>query len=160
VGVTSEDKKPQYARLKAQQSIETITLKEALDLFKLPRVLGEFEGKEVKANIGRFGPYVQHDGKFVSLPKGTDPYEVNLDEAEALILAKRESDANKFIAEFPEQDIQVILGRFGAYIKKGKENYKIPKGTEAKHLTLEDCLSIISEADKAPKKTKRGKKTK
>ena len=160
VGVTSEEKKPQYARLKAQQSIETITLEEALDLFKLPRVLGEFEGKEVKANIGRFGPYVQHDGKFVSLPKGTDPYEINLEEAEALILAKRESDANKFIAEFPEHDIQVLQGRFGPYIKKAKDNYKIPKGTEAKLLSLDECLSIISEAEKSPKKPKRGKKTK
>ncbi len=83
-----------------------------------------------------------------------------MDEAEALILAKRESDANKFIAEFPEHDIQVLQGRFGPYIKKAKDNYKIPKGTEAKLLSLDECLSIISEADKSPKKPKRGKKTK
>ncbi|MFN8309071.1 MAG: type I DNA topoisomerase [Chitinophagales bacterium] len=146
-----ESKKPRFAKLRATQSIETITYEEAMELFKLPRIVGEFEGKEMKVSIGRFGPYVQHDGKFVSLKKEHDPYAITADEAIELIKAKRESDANKTIAEFKEHDIFVLNGRFGPYIKKGKDNYKIPKGTSAEHLTVEDCLQIIGEAG-PPKK--------
>lgn len=161
IGSTEDEtKKPRFAKLKPTQSIETISIEEALDLFKLPRSLGEFEGKEVKANIGRFGPYVQHNSKFVSIKKEQDPYEISLEDAVKLIEEKRESDANKFIAEFSKEDIQVLMGRYGAYIKKGKENYKIPKGEEASTLTAERCLEIIAEADKSPKKPKRSFKKK
>jgi DNA topoisomerase-1 len=146
--------------LKPTQSIETITLDDALSLFKLPRVLGEFEGKEIKANIGRFGPYIQHNSKFVSIPKDKDPYDISLEESIELVISKRESDANKFIMEFSDEDIQVLLGRYGAYIKKGKNNYKIPKGVEAKDLTLEAIKEIITEADKNPAKPKRSFKKK
>lgn len=161
IGKTDDEtKKPRFAKLKPAQSIETITLDEALSLFKLPRVLGEFEGKEIKANIGRFGPYIQHNSKFVSIPKDKDPYDISLEESIDLVLSKRESDANKFIMEFSDEDIQVLLGRYGAYIKKGKNNYKIPKGIEAKDLTLEAIKDIITETDKNPAKPKRSFKKK
>ncbi|MFN8278092.1 MAG: type I DNA topoisomerase [Chitinophagales bacterium] len=150
-----ESKKPRFAKLRPTQSIETITFEEAMELFKLPRVVGEFEGKEMKVSIGRFGPYVQHDGKFVSITKEFDPYSITGDEAINLIKAKREADANKFIAEFKEHDISVLNGKFGPYIKKGKDNYKIPKTYSAEHLTLEDCLQIISESG-PPKKAAKG----
>lgn len=157
IGATESEKKPRFAKLRANQSIETIGFDEAMELFKLPRMLGEFEGKEIKVSIGRFGPYVQHDSKFVSLKKEQDPYEISLDEAIELIKSKREADANKFIAEFKEYDIQVLNGRYGAYIKKGKDNYKIPKDKKAEYLTLEDCLEIIGSgpSKKAPRRAPR-----
>lgn len=157
VGTTENDNKPKFAKLKAGQSIEDITLEQALDLFKLPRVLGDFEEKEMKVAIGRFGPYIQHNSKFVSMKKEQDPYEITAEEAIQTILEKRESDANKFIKEFEKEGIQILLGRWGAYIKKGKDNYKIPKGREAKDLELEEVLEIITESDKAPKKGKFGR---
>jgi DNA topoisomerase-1 len=115
-----------------------------MELFKLPRVVGSFEDKDIKVSIGRFGPYVQHDGKFVSLKKEQDPYTITLDEAIELIKAKREADINKFIMEFKDHDIQVLNGRFGAYIKKGKDNYKIPKDKKAELLTEAEVLEIVS----------------
>ena len=156
IGDSDAEEKPKYAGLLPNQSIETITLEEVLDLFKLPRVLGEFEGKEVKANIGRFGPYVQHGGSFVSL-KEDDPMEVSLDKAIELIKLKREEDAKKLIKEFPEKEIQILNGRWGPFMKIGKKNFKLPKDVEPEKLTLEQCLEI---ADNQPKKTvKRKKKT-
>lgn len=155
-----ESKKPKYARLRAGQSIETITLEQAMDLFKLPRTLGEFEGKEVKTSVGRFGPYIQHNSKFVSLRKDQDPFEITLEEAVELIENKREADANKQILHFEEAGIEVLNGRWGPYIKKGKENYKIPKGTNAELLTLEDCLALIEKQAQAPKKSSRFAKKK
>lgn len=155
-----ESKKPKYARLRAGQSIETITLEQAMDLFKLPRTLGEFEGKEVKTSVGRFGPYVQHNSKFVSLRKDQDPFEITLEEAVELIENKREADANKQILHFEEAGIEVLNGRWGPYIKKGKENYKIPKGTNAELLTLDDCLALIEKQAQAPKKSSRFAKKK
>ena len=147
-----ETKKPKYARLRAGQSIETITLEQAMELFKLPRTLGEFEGKEVKVSVGRFGPYVQHNSKFVSLKKEQDPFEISLEEAIELIEAKRESDANKQILIFEDAGIEVLNGRWGPYIKKGKDNYKIPKDKNAALLTLDDCLALIQAQVDAPKK--------
>lgn len=158
IGITEDDKKPRYAKLRATQSIETITLEDALELFKLPRVLGEFEEKEMKVSIGRFGPYVQHDGKFVSLKKEQDPYVITAEEAIELIKAKREADVNKYITVFKEEGIEVLNGRFGPYIKKGKDNYKIPKDKTAEYLTLEDCLEIIGEAGPPAKKKAFGAK--
>ena len=152
IGDSEAEEKPRFASLLPNQSIETITLEEALELFKLPRELGEFEGKKVRANIGRFGPYVQHDSKFVSL-KEDDPMEVNLHRAIELIKMKREEDAKKLIKSFPEnEDVQLLNGRWGPYLKIGKKNFKLPKEAEPEKLTLEECLHI---AENQPKKTGR-----
>ncbi len=151
-------KKPRFASLRPTQSIETITLEEALSLFKLPRTVGEFEGKDVKVSIGRFGPYIVHNSKFVSLKKENDPYTIALDECIELIKAKREAEANALIQDFAAEGIQILKGRFGPYIKKGKDNFKIPKGTEAELMTLAEVLEIVK-AGPAPKKGGRfGKK--
>jgi DNA topoisomerase-1 len=155
IGATEDEKKPRFAKLRANQSIETITFEEAMELFKLPRVVGAFEDKDIKVSIGRFGPYVQHDSKFVSLRKEQDPYTITLDESIELIKAKREADINKFIAEFKEHDIQILNGRFGPYIKKGKDNYKIPKGKAAETLTEAECLEIVA-AGPSKKSPRRG----
>ena len=150
--------KPKFASLRPGQFIESITLEEALDLFKLPREVGVFEDKPMGAAIGRFGPYIRHDGKFVSIPKTDDPYTINEERAIELILAKREADANKFIKGFDENpDVQVLNGRWGPYIKVGKKNVKIPKDKEASELTLAECLEL---AEKAPEKRGRNNKKK
>lgn len=158
IGTAEEEDKPLFAKLREDQSIDTITFEEAMKLFDLPRVVGSFEGKEIKANIGRFGPYVMHDGNFASLKKDQDPYDINEEEAIVLIKEKREKDANKYIKVFEEENIEVLNGRWGPYIKKERKNFKIPKGVEAKDLTLEDCLKIINEAPE--KKKGRAKKKK
>ncbi len=148
--------KPKFASMRPGQFIESITLEEAQDLFKLPREVGEFEDKPMEAAIGRFGPYIKHDGKFVSIPKTDDPYTITAERAVELIKAKREADANKFIKVFEENpDVQVLNGRYGPYIKVGKKNVKIPKDKEASELTLEECLEL---AEKAPEKKRRGRK--
>lgn len=156
IGEKNEEtgEKPQFASMLKGQHIETITLEEALNLFQLPRSLGEYEGKEITVAIGRFGPYVRHDNKFVSLKKNLDdPYTVSTERAIELIEEKREKDRNKFIKTFDDEpDLQVLNGRWGPYIAYQKKNYKIPKGTEAKELSKEDCMKIIEEAGKGPKK--------
>ncbi|MFM7854304.1 MAG: topoisomerase C-terminal repeat-containing protein, partial [Flammeovirgaceae bacterium] len=142
--------KPKYAPLRPGQFIENITLEDALELLKMPRDLGLFEDKSIVANIGRFGPYVLHDKKFISIPKGEDPYTISLARAIELIYAKRESDANKTIKVFEgNPDVQILNGRFGPYIKAGKKNVKIPKGKEPVELTLQECLTL---AENAPEK--------
>lgn len=142
--------KPKFASLRQGQFIENITLENALELFKMPRDLGLFEDKPVVVNIGRFGPYVLHDKKFVSIPKDLDPYDITSEQAIELIKAKRISDANKTIKLFDENpDVQILNGRFGPYIKAGKKNVKIPKGRDPKDLTLEECLTL---AENAPEK--------
>ncbi|MCW5907435.1 MAG: type I DNA topoisomerase [Chitinophagales bacterium] len=149
-----EKKKPRYAKLRANQSIETIKLEEALELFKLPRVLGtNAEGKEIKASIGRFGPYVQLDKTFASIPKDKDPYTITLEDALTLISEKEQANANKVIHNFEKEGIQVLNGKYGPYIKKGKDNYRIPKDKDAEYLTLEEVQMIIGE--QGP--TKKGK---
>ncbi|MDG2152623.1 MAG: type I DNA topoisomerase [Crocinitomicaceae bacterium] len=156
VGDEKEDgEKPKFASLLDSQSINSITLNEALELFKLPRILGEYEGKEVKVNIGRFGPYVQVERTFSSIPKEMDPMEISLDEAIVLHVEKvKQSEANK-IKAFPEDpDLFVLKGKYGPYIKKGKKNFKIPKDKVAEDLDLKECLEII---ENQPKKT-RGKR--
>lgn len=153
VGENPDDnggEKPKYAPLRPGQFIENITLADALELLKMPRDLGLFEDKPVVTNIGRFGPYVLHDKKFVSIPKGEDPYTITPARAVELIQAKREADANKTIKLFDENpDVQILNGRFGPYIKAGKKNVKIPKGKEPKDLTLQECLTL---AENAPEK--------
>lgn len=154
VGDEKEDgEKPQFASLQGSQSIHTITLEQALDLFKLPRTLGELNGEVVKANTGRFGPYVQVGKLFVSLKKEDDPMTVTLERAEELIKDKLIAEANKLIKSFPErEDVQLLNGRYGAYLKIGKDNFKLPKGTEAANLSLEECLAIAADQANAPKK--------
>jgi len=159
IGESSEEEgaeKPMFASLLRDQLLEKITLEDALELFKLPREVGVYENKPITVAIGRFGPYVKHDGKFASLPKDDDPYTIIEERAIELIEAKRKADAERFIKLFDENpDIQVLNGRYGPYIKAGKKNVKIPKGTDPKSLTLEQCLEL---AEKAPEKKRRGKK--
>lgn len=156
IGVQEEEEKPQFAGLQKNQSIATITLEEALKLFDLPRTIGEFEGKEVSVGAGRFGPYIKHDGKFISLPKGYDPYSVNIDDAIPLIEDKRKKDAEKVIKIFTEDaDLQLLNGRYGPYIAYKKNNYKIPKGTDPASLDFDSVMKIVNATDvKAPSKTK------
>ena len=158
VGDEREDgKKPEFASLKANQSINSISLEDALELFELPRILGEYEEQSVRANIGRYGPYVQLGKLFVSLPKEDDPMTVNLDRAIELIKVKQEEEKNKIIKLFPEnEDVQLLNGRYGAYLKIGRSNFRLPKDKDPKELSLEECLEI---AENQPKK-KRGAKKK
>lgn len=139
----TDGEKPQFASLQKDQSIGQITLEEALELFKLPRKLGEFEEKIVKANVGRFGPYVQIDKTFVSIPKEESPMDITLERAIELIKEKREADAKKVIKLFPEnEEVQLLNGRWGPYLKIGKKNFKLPKDCEPEKLTLEECITI------------------
>lgn len=154
VGDEKEDgEKPTFASLLKTQSIQTISLEEALELFKLPRTVGEYEGEVIKANIGRFGPYVQIGKLFVSLKKEDDPMTVTLERAIELVIEKREVEANKLIKAFDERaDVQLLNGRYGPYLKIGKDNFKLPKGTVADGLSLEECLAIAADEKNAPKK--------
>ncbi|MCO5260880.1 MAG: type I DNA topoisomerase [Crocinitomicaceae bacterium] len=159
IGDEKEDgDKPQFASLRREQSINSITLEEALELFKLPRDLGEYEGAMLKANIGRFGPYIQQGKVFASIPKEEDPMTITYDRAVEILKAKLESDANKVIKTFSEDDtMQLLNGRFGAYLKIGKNNFKLPKGVEPENLTYEECIEI-SKNQKASGTKARGKK--
>jgi len=159
VGNAESDAKPRFASLKKGQSIESITLEEALELFRLPRPLGGFESADVVVATGRFGPYIRHNSLFYSLPKEIDPLTVTLEQATGIILAKRKSDSQKVMAEFSDGDrqIRVMNGRFGAYLTCGGENYKIPKGTDTKHLTLEECRKIIAETSPSKARSKKKK---
>ena len=148
------EEKPKYASLRKGQFIESLTLEEALELFKLPRELGLFEEETMTVAIGRFGPYIKHAAKFYSIPKEEDPLEITPERAIEIIQAKRKAEAEKVIKLFPENpDIQILNGRYGPYITSGKKNVKIPKDRDPKTLTLEECLDLI---EKAPEKKKRG----
>jgi DNA topoisomerase-1 len=126
--------------------MDEITFEEALDLFKLPRDLGQTpEGEPVAASIGRFGPYVRYGSKFVSI-RGDDPYTITLERALELIAAKKIADANRLIRDFPEQGIQVLNGRYGPYVTNRQKNAKIPKDRDPKELTLEDCVALLAAA--------------
>ncbi len=157
IGDENEDgEKPLFASLRPNQSIGSITLEEALELFKLPRNLGEFEGQQVKANVGRFGPYVQIGKTFVSIPKEEDPMTISLERAEELILQKREDDAKKVIKTFEEDpEVQLLNGRWGPFLKIGKNNYKLPKDVEAADLSLEQCREIASKQGTTKRKGKK-----
>lgn len=159
IGETDSDEKPKFAKLKANQSVETISLEDALLLFRLPRNLGEFEGVELIVNDGRFGPYVKFDKLFVSIKK-MDPFEITFDEALELVKQKLESEKNKVILKFEKEDIEVLNGMYGPYIKKGKNNFKIPKGIDPKTLTLQAIETIILEAPEKKKKAGIPKKKK
>lgn len=151
IGVQEEEEKPQFAGLQKTQSITTITLEEALKLFELPRSVGEFEGKDVSVGTGRFGPYIKHNGKFISLPKGYDPYSVDLDSAISLIEDKRQKDAEKIIKTFTEDaDLQILNGRYGPYIAYQKTNYKIPKGVVPADLDFDAAMKIVKVTGEKP----------
>ena len=148
-----DGEKPQFASLQKDQSIGSINLEEALELFKMPRTLGEFEELAVKANVGRFGPYIQHGKIFASIPKEESPMNITFERAVEIILEKRESDANKLIKSFTEEeDMQLLNGRWGPYLKIGKNNFKLPKGTEAEKLTYDECVTISKNQPKGKKK--------
>jgi len=156
LGETEDVDKPKFAGLKKGQRLESITLEEALDLFKLPRVLGEYEGKEVLVSLGRFGPFVKIGNEFASLKKEDDPFTIELESAIQLMADKKKADSEKIIRDFNDSDnTRILNGRWGAYIAIGKNNFKIPKGTEAASLTLADCQKIANESNITEKKGKK-----
>lgn len=163
MGTPSDDEKPQFANLTKGQSIETITLEEALELFKLPRTLGELEGQVVKANVGRFGPYVQLGKLFVSIPKGEDPMDITLERATELIQEKRLKEEQSHLKQFDEDpDLEVRAGRWGPYIAYKGKNYKLPKSDaeRATELTYDECKKIIEAEAKKTATRGRGRATK
>ena len=159
IGTRDDEDKPQFAGLLPGQKLDKITFEEAMDLFRLPRKLGETpEEEKVSANIGRFGPYVRYDNKFVSIKKDTySPYDITLEQALELIKEKKTADANRIIQTF-DDDIQILNGRWGPYVTDGKKNGKIVKGTDPKTLSHEDCLEILKNTP--DKKSRFKKKTK
>jgi DNA topoisomerase-1 len=164
IGEQDDEDKPRFASLAKGQNIDNITLDQALDLFKMPRILGELEDKPVKANIGRFGPYIQHDKLFVSIPKEEDVMEIEIERAVELVLAKRQADLDRIIKKFEEDpSIQILNGRWGPFIKSGKNNFKLPKDLEdPSKLTLEEVNHIMenqpAKGRKAPAKKTLAKK--
>ncbi len=153
IGDTDSEEKPRFAGLRPGQSLETITLDEALKLFDFPRNLGEYEGEEVTVAIGRFGPYVKHNKLFYSIKKDYNPASITLDEAIQIIKDKKEADKQKIIKTFDEdKDVQVLNGRYGAYLVIKKQNYKIPKDMDPANLSLEDCYAISKDPKNMPKK--------
>ena len=161
IGHQDEEEKPRFAKLKASQSIETISFDEAMELFKLPRALGLFEEEEVSVNIGRFGPYAAHSKKFYSLNKEMDPYTVTLEELTPMIAEKRKAKDERTIKVFEKEKIQLLRGPYGPYIKQGLRNFKLTKEQQEKveTLTIEEVKEIIEELKKnPPRKTARKKK--
>ena len=155
MGDTESPDKPRFAGLMKGQSIETITLNEALELFKMPKIVGSFEGSEMVVSVSRFGPYIKHNNAFYSLKKTDNPITITESRAIELIIEKRIVESNKLIKEFSENsDVKVLRGRWGAYISMNKKNYKIPKGKEPDSLTLEECLNIVGVQDKPEPKSK------
>ncbi len=158
VGVASDTDKPRFAQLQKGQSIDTITLDEALELFALPRTLGEYEGEPVVVNVGRFGPYVQLGKQYVSLPTGTDPMAITLNEGIELIEKKRQFEQQRQIKTFVENpDVEILNGRYGPYIAMGGKNYKIPTGTDPATLDLAACMAIIEKASEKSSSPRRRK---
>ena len=162
IGTADDEEKPKFAQITKGCSMESITLEEALEAFKLPRDLGEYDGKIVTVGEGRFGPYIRYDNSFTSIPKDISPMEINLDEAVELINAKKEAEAKKMIKSFDEEpELQILNGRFGPYISYKKKNFKIPSSQKPEALTLEECMTIVntpkekSTAKKVRKTTKK-----
>ncbi|MGA3015023.1 MAG: DNA topoisomerase, partial [Bacteroidales bacterium] len=160
LGDSDSENKPKFASLKKGQSIDTIILEEALELFKLPRTIGEYENSEIIVSVGRFGPYIRHESMFYSLAKTDDPMTIDLERAIELITEKRKKEAEKIVRVFPENAYMKILnGRYGVYISYKKQNFKIPKSKNPTELTLEECLSIVKETEPSkPGRTIRKKK--
>jgi DNA topoisomerase-1 len=162
IGDVNDEEKPRFAKLKNTQSIETISYDEAMELFRLPRNLGQFEDTDVTVNIGRFGPYIAHNGKFYSLGKEFDPYTISLEEAGPIVVEKRAAKEQRTIKVFEKEKIQVLRGPYGPYIKQGLRNYKLSKEMQerAADLTLEEAQKVIEELKaNPPKKSFRKKKT-
>lgn len=150
IGESKEDEKPRFASLSKNQLLETITLEEALNLFRLPRSIGSYEGADLTVGIGRFGPYIRHKSKFYSLKKGIDdPYTITLERGIELIHEKDETDKKKLIRDF--DDVKILNGRYGPYLVKDKKNFRLPKGTDPEKLTKEECLTIIENNSKTKK---------
>ena len=160
MGTADSDVKPRFASLQRGQSIETLTLEEALKLFDLPRELGDFEASPITIGVGHYGPYVKHNGKYVSIPKEMSPTAITLDEAIELIKAQRENEAKKVLKTFDEDPELIVLnGRYGPYIVYKKQNVKIPKGKDAESLTLEECRAIVADESNISKGTARKRAT-
>lgn len=158
LGELEDEEKPKFSSLRKGQLIETITLEDALELFKLPRLVGEFEGENIDANVGRYGPYVRHKNKFVSLGEEDDPMTVTQERAIELIDIKRKEDASRIIKTFDEdEEFQILKGKWGPYLKAGKKNVKLPKEKIPEDLTYEECVEL---AEKAPAKKRGGRKKK
>jgi len=158
LGTPEDEDKPKFAGLLPGQRIDAIALEEALELFKLPRELGETDdGETIIANIGRFGPYVRYGSKFVSITDG-DPYTISLERAKELIDEKRKEDANRVILDFDDGDIQVLRGRYGPYITDGRKNARIPKGREPDTLTLDECKELIAAAPEKKARRRAGRR--
>lgn len=162
IGSATDEEKPRFAQMKPGQTLETITLEEALGLFSLPRTLGEYQGETVTIGAGRYGAYVKYGAAYVTLPKTHDPLTITLEEAQELIDAKKKAEAERIIKNFDEEpELQVLNGRFGPYIAYKGSNYKLPKSATPAELTLEECLDIVKkqqEEGKAPAKRKYTKK--
>jgi DNA topoisomerase-1 len=159
IGDGDAEEKPKFASLNSNQRLESISLEDAMELFKLPRVVGEYENKEMVVAAGRFGPYVRHDGAFYSLTKMDDPMSITAERSIELIDAKRKKDSERVINHFNDNEIQVLNGRWGPYIAANDKNYKIPKGSkEAKELSLSDCLDIINSSEGTPQRNAAFKK--
>ncbi len=150
IGTKDDEDKPKFAGLRSGQKLDTITLEETLELFKLPRLLGESEeGEEVAASVGRFGPYIRYGSKFVSLKKEDDPYTVTLERALELVTEKKKADAEKQIKIFEEEGISILNGRYGPYVTDGKKNAKVPKDKEPASLSLEESVALLEAAPAA-----------
>jgi DNA topoisomerase-1 len=161
IGSTESAKKPRFAQLKKEQSLETITLEEALELFRLPRELGEFDDSIVKIGAGKFGPYINIDKTYISIPKETDPLSISLEQAVQMILQFRLDEARKHLKTFEEDaDLEVMNGRYGPYLVYKQQNYKLPKNLheKAESLTYEECMEIINNAPAPTQKVSRRKK--
>jgi DNA topoisomerase-1 len=160
IGDVNDEEKPRFAKLKSTQSIETITMEEAMELFRLPRNLGRFENEDVSVSIGRFGPFVAHDKKFYSLNKDNDPYSITLEAAIPIIEEKRKAKEERTLKVFEKEKIQVLRGPYGPYIKQGLRNYKLTKDRQerAADLSIEEVKQIIEELKANPPKTARKKK--
>ncbi|MCI5054911.1 MAG: type I DNA topoisomerase [Flavobacteriales bacterium] len=154
IGETEDEEKPKFASLKGDLSLRDVTLEQALKMFELPRTIGDYNDKEVVIGIGRYGPYVRWDGKFVSLGD-LDPYSVELPKAIELIKEKEKAEKERIIKEIEGSDFVILKGRWGPYLSDGKKNYRIPKGTEAESLTLEMCQEITENSGKKTKKAKK-----
>ena len=147
IGAADDKEKPRFAQIPSGKSVETITLEEALELFKLPRTIGDFEGDTVTIGTGKFGPYIKHDGKYVSLPKTLDPMTVTLEESIGIIIDKREQEKKRHLKTFEQDsDLEIMNGRYGPYIEYKGKNYRLPKARHEKaaEMTYEECMEIVN----------------
>jgi DNA topoisomerase-1 len=160
IGTREDEEKPKFAGLRPGQRIDTITMDEAMELFKLPRDLGSTkDGEEIVVNIGRYGPYVRYGSKFVSLKKDDDPYSIGRERALELIEEKKQADAAKLIKSFDGSDVVILNGRYGPYVTDGKKNARVPKDMDPKDLSLDKSLALLAEAPQSRKRRGGSRKT-